>query len=169
MKLRLLAAALFVATVVSSASAHAQAVYAQYTGTRLGASGSDTWVTGPTFGAYTENGSALPIHWGLDGRVGLLSKDRTTFNQFLVGPRVALVTHVLPVKIYGEALVGVNHYSLNNYSNNDFSYEFLGGAEFTFFPHLDWRMIEVSTTKMEVQNGQTLHPFGISTGLVLRF
>lgn len=167
MKLRLLAA-FFILFSIAGASAHAQAIYLQYTGTRLGASGSDTWVTGPTFGFYTDNGHALPIHWGLDARASLLSKDKTTFNTFLVGPRVSFVPHVVPFKIYGEALIGVNHYSYNSRSNNDFSYEFVGGGEYTFFPHLDWRVIEVSTTKIDVNN-QTLHPFGVSTGLVFRF
>lgn len=167
MKLRLFAALLLTAALFPM-RAHAQAAYVQYSATRLGASGSSTWVSGPTFGFYTENGSALPVHWGLDARAGFLSKDKVHFNQFLVGPRISLVPHVLPIKVYGEALVGVNHYSQTNYDNNDFSYEFLGGAEYTFFPHLDWRMIEVSTTKMSVQN-QTLHPFGVSTGLVVRF
>ena len=145
-KTRLLVfAALVSAFFASGKSAHAQAVYVEGTASRISNSASDNWVFGPTVGVYFDRGGALPAHIGLDVRGQFLSKGSTSVKNFMIGPRISFVPHVVPFKIYGQAEIGFTNYSLSSSSNSDhtgFGYQLDAGLETTLLPHIDWRVIE---------------------------
>ena len=71
-------------------------------------------------------------------------------RRLYVGPRIALRPHVLPIKPYVEGLVGVGHAEVNQQrqrpiqSATDFSYQLVGGIDYTLLPRIDWRVAEFS-------------------------
>ena len=171
-KTRLLVfAALVSAFFVSGKSSHAQAVYVEGTASRISNSASDNWVFGPTVGVYFDRGGALPAHIGLDARGQFLSKGSTSVKNFMIGPRISFVPHVVPFKIYGQAEIGFTNYSLSSSSNSDhtgFGYQLDAGLETTLLPHIDWRVIEFGYQNLSTRS-TTYHPINLSTGLALRF
>ena len=46
------------------------------------------------------------------------------------------------------------------------AYEVNGGVDFTFLPHIDWRIVEVGGEEIQDVSGSQFH---VSTGLVFRF
>lgn len=129
------------------------------------------WIYGPTFGGYYDKGHFLLLNLGLDARVALLGSGSTKLDSGLIGPRLAIVPHVLPLKPYVEALIGAGHADYGQgfatTRATKFEYQFLGGLDFTFFPRLDWRVVEFSYGGVSGL-GSSLNPETISTGLVLR-
>lgn len=151
-------------------AAHAQiGLYAEFGGSKIDAPAND-WIYGPTFGVYTDFLPLPFVHLGADLRGSVLGVSQsTTLYSGLLGPRLSVHPHVLPVNPYIEALAGIGYYDLgaNQGSNTRFEYQFLGGLDHTILPRLDWRVVEFSYGGLSIFNG-SLHPKTISTGLVLR-
>jgi hypothetical protein len=156
---------------ISTITARAQTgIYVEFGGSKVDAP-SNQWVYGPTFGAYTDLIGGVPfVHLGADLRGSVLGiSQTTTLTSGLIGPRVSLHPHVLPLMPYLEGLGGVGHYDFGagQGSSTQFEYQFLAGIDYTLIPRLDWRVVEFSYGGLSVFNGD-LHPKTISTGLVLR-
>ena len=129
------------------------------------------WIFGPTFGGYYDKWHLLLLNTGLDARVAFLGSGSTVLDSGLIGPRLAIVPHVFPLKPYVEALAGAGHVDVGQgfatTRTTKFEYQFLGGLDFTFLPRLDWRVVEFSYGGVSGL-GTSLNPETISTGLVLR-
>ncbi len=146
-------------------------LYANFTGAKLSAANTG-WIYGPTVGVYLDRGHFAPIHIGLDFRGSVLTgSSNESFTSGTGGVRVALVPHVIPLKPYAEALGGVGHVEVGQGSAltkaTRFQYEALAGVDYTFFPRLDWRVVEFSYNGL-VGLGSDTFPKTISTGIVLR-
>ncbi len=151
-------------------------VYGELTGGKISAPNTP-WMYGPTVGLYHDDGFGL-IAVGLDVRGSFLRRGNTngpgsnsSLNTLEGGARVALTPHILPVKPYVEALGGYGSLTTGQgvarTSASHFSYQLLGGVDFTFFPRLDWRVVEFSYGGLSGL-GSSYDPKTLSTGLVLR-
>ena len=168
---------LVVAMLVGGWKAEAQtAVYGEFTAGKVSAANS-TWMYGPTVGLYHDNGLGL-VAYGYDVRGSFLRRgdtNGTDSNQSLTtlegGVRLAVTPHVLPIKPYVEALGGYGGLTAGRgtvrTSASHFTYQFLGGVDFTFFPRLDWRVVEFSYGGLSGL-GSSYDPKTLSTGLVFR-
>ena len=164
---------LFAALAVSSLAAHAQiGVYAGYTGSRLDVPNTD-WVFGPTFGAYY-NFTHLPVlNFGADARVSFITSSSTTkVTSGLIGPRVVVHVPAIPIRPYAEVLGGIaqSQYGEGDaYTNNkDFSYAFAGGVDIQIIPHLDWRIVDYTYTRIFNLDSGSTGEKSLTTGLVFR-
>jgi hypothetical protein len=147
---------------------HAQAKLAIY-GT-IGAEKSglpnENWELAGTFGLYYGLTHLAPLDLSIDAR-GDLSGN---INSGLVGPRLALKLPAIPIKPYGEFLIGFQSYSKTAAGlkdPNDFAYRYVLGLDTTILPHIDWRVADFSYALNNSANGD--HAKTLSTGLVLRF
>jgi hypothetical protein len=167
-RLRVCLLLLFFVTTAAVASAQT-GLYAEFGGSKVDAPSND-WIYGPTFGIY-EDFLPLPfVHLGGDLRGSVLGVSQTTtLYSGLLGPRLSVHPHVLPIHPYIEALAGIGYYDFGRSqgSNTKFEYQFLGGIDHTLVPRVDWRVVEFSYGGLSALNG-SLHPKTISTGLVLR-
>lgn len=152
------------------------AIYGEFTGGKVPAAHTD-WMYGPTVGLYHDNGLGL-IALGYDVRGTFLrhgdvngASSNESLNMVEVGVRGAVTPHVLPIKPYAEALVGYGGLTVGQGSarqnGSHATYQFLGGVDFTFFPRLDWRVVEFSYGGLSGL-GSTYAPKTLSTGLVFR-
>jgi hypothetical protein len=75
------------------------------------------------------------------------------------------------LKPYAEGLVGGGHINVGQgfarTSTTVFEYKVLGGLDFTFFPRLDWRVVEFGYGGFSGQ-ASGVHPKTVSTGIVFR-
>lgn len=130
------------------------------------------WQYGPTFGLYHDIVHAPFVRLGFDARATLLGSGSTKAYMGLVGPHVQIHPHVIPVKPYGEVLIGAGHVNVGQgFAKTDetaFAYEGVIGADWTIFPHIDWRVIEYSFGGFSGSNVGDVSPRTLSTGLVLR-
>lgn len=162
---------------MGAAVARAQTgIYAEFTGGKVSAANT-TWMYGPTVGLYHDTGLG-PIALGLDVRGSFLRRgdsngpgSNQSLNTLQSGVRLAVTPHVLPIKPYVEALGGYGGLTTGQgvarTSSSHFTYQFLGGLDFTFFPRLDWRVVEFSYGRLSGL-GDSYAPKTLSTGLVLR-
>lgn len=144
-------------------------LYAEFGGAKINAPSND-WIYGPTFGAYADFVPLPIVHIGGDIRGSVLGVSQTTtLYSGLIGPRISVHPHVLPLSPYIEAVAGIGHYDYGRGFGSDtkFEYQFLGGIDHTIIPRLDWRVVEFSYGGLSAF-GSSLHPKTISTGVVLR-
>ena len=152
------------------------AVYGEFTAGKVSAANS-TWMYGPTVGLYHDNGLGL-VAYGYDVRGSFLKRGDTNGTDSIEslttlegGARFAVTPHVLPIKPYVEALGGYGGLTVGQgavrTSASHFTYQFLGGVDFTFFPRLDWRVVEFSYGGLSGL-GSSYDPKTLSTGLVFR-
>ena len=152
------------------------AIYGEFTGGKIDAAHTD-WMYGPTVGLYHDNGLGL-IALGYDVRGSFLrhgnyngADSNESLNTLEVGARLAVTPHVLPIKPYAEALVGYGGLTVGQGSAREsashVTYQFLGGVDYTFFPRLDWRVVEFSYGRLSGLS-DTYAPKTLSTGLVFR-
>lgn len=129
------------------------------------------WIYGPTIGGYWDKGHFGFLATGLDVRVAFLGSGQTVLDSGLVGPRLVVRPHVVPIQPYVEALIGAGHADFgegfSQTSITKFQYQFLGGVDLTVLPRLDWRVAEFSFGELSGL-GESLNPKTISTGVVLR-
>jgi hypothetical protein len=129
------------------------------------------WLYGPTFGAYFDHGHLIFLSTGLDLRGSDLSSGNSSLVSGLVGPRLVLRPHILPVMPYVEALAGAGHASYGpptaRIDGTKFEYQFLGGIDLTVLPRIDWRVIEFSYGGLSGLN-TSFNPKTFSTGIVVR-
>lgn len=143
------------------------AVYAGYSGASVGGTSQD-WAYGPMFGIYKQSGHlASTINIGGDLRGSFVGRNGFHFNTGAAGPRVAFKAPVLPLRPYVEGLVGVASYNYGNgtTSTTHFNYQVIAGLDLTFFPRLDWRVVDFAYS---AASGQNINAKILSTGLVLR-
>ncbi|HEY6414203.1 MAG TPA: hypothetical protein VIX42_10975 [Edaphobacter sp.] len=135
------------------------------------------WLYGGTGGIYKDHGHGL-VALGFDARGEFLhqggnagSGSDTTLGSGLVGIRFAVTPHVLPLKPYAEGLIGVGHIAVGEgfarTSSTNFEYKVLGGMDYTFFPRLDWRVVEFGYTGL-ANHDLDVRTKTLSTGLVFR-
>ena len=165
--------ALLLLAAISAAAAHAQTgIYGAFSASKFNFP-TDQWGYGATFGVYSDfyKVPTGTIRAGTDLRGSVLRPDSNT-NLFsvLIGPRLAVHPHVVPLTPYVEGLIGAGHYSFGNNlgSRTKLEYQLLGGVDHTLVPHLDWRIIEFSYGGLSTFTHEDLHPKTLSTGLVLR-
>jgi hypothetical protein len=153
-----------------TATASAQVgVYAEISGAGVGQTSgtSSSLYFGPTFGAQYEKGHLLRL--GGDFRGTILSSNGTTTRSVVFGPRVSVHPPVLPVKPYGEFLIGAGGIKASTTStyDNHVDYEYVLGLDSTILPHIDWRVIEY--VHASYINNASNDRNQISTGIVVRF
>ena len=156
-----------VALLFSSAAAHAQiALYANFEGAHFDTP--DKFYTGGTFGLYDDFYKFGPLHLGGDIRGSKLSGgNHNSATSVLGGFRAAFKPPVLPIKPYAEVLAGVASTDIGAVpGTKHVTAEVNGGVDFTFLPHLDWRVAEVGG---QVAGDKADSNFHVSTGIVLRF
>jgi hypothetical protein len=160
----LIATALFALLFAAATTSKAQiGVYAGFSGARLNSS--NTNVYGPLVGVYAQSGHFLAI--GADVRGSFLSRNGNQFYTGALGPRIAFKPIILPIKPYGEALVGVASFNNGGGSNStNFNYQLLAGVDTTILPRLDWRIIEFDYSATTGNN--SINAKILTTGLVFR-
>jgi len=130
------------------------------------------WIYGPAFGAYLDHGHFGFLSAGIDARGEILGGSGSTrLDAGYIGPRVALRPHIVPLQPYVEGLVGAGYAQFGQgaaqTSATKFSYQFVGGVDFTILPRIDWRVAEFSYGGLSILNG-SLNPKVLSTGIVIR-
>lgn len=168
MKLKLLWALPLVLVLLLPGKLHAQAKFAVY-GTVGGESAGgpdESWNLAGTVGFYVGMKHLAPLDLSLDVRADLSDN----INSGLLGPRVALHIPAFPLKPYGEFLVGFTKFGNSDadfVDSSQFAARYVLGADWTIFPHIDWRLADfsydLSTTPADT------HAKTLSTGLVVRF
>lgn len=126
------------------------------------------WKYGPTFGIYHDFLHLPLLGVGVDGRASLLGSGDTKVYSGLIGPRLQLRPHVLPVMPYVEGLIGGGHIRIGEgFATTDktrFEYSGVVGVDWTILPRLDWRVVEFSASHVAAD----VTPRTWGTGLVLR-
>ena len=161
---------------VVPATAHAQAgiqtgVHLNFTGATLSEPSLPN-VYGSTFGIYTQTTRFGLLGLGVDGRGFILSGDggNETFMGGMIGPRIAIKPHALPISPYAEVLVGMAHVEFGQPSartvHTGAAYQAIVGVDLNIVSHLDWRAVEFTYGQ---QQGTGLAYKALSTGLVIRF
>ena len=150
--------------------AHAQwAAYGMFTGSKLDTGGT-SWLYGGTVGIYRDHRHGL-IATGFDARGEFVRRSHISMNSGLGGLRLAITPRVLPLKPYVEGLVGVGNIGegqgSGRTSSTEFQYRVLGGVDFTFFPRLDWRVVEFGYGGL-TGDVSGINPMTLSSGLVFR-
>jgi hypothetical protein len=129
------------------------------------------WIYGGTFGGYYDMGHVPFLGYGMDARGSFLGTGQTKLDSGLVGPRLVFTPHVVPLRPYAEALIGMGHYQFGQgiaqSSDNKFEYQFVGGLDMTVLPRIDWRLVEFSYGGLSYLSS-SFNPKTISTGLVVR-
>ncbi len=127
------------------------------------------WQYGTTFGAFYNHWRVPFFALGVDGRGTVVGSGLNKIVSGLAGPRLTFKPHILPVMPYVEALAGAGNVQdgegVARTDETKFEYQFLGGADLTVFPLVDWRVVEFSYGGF---SGPTLKPKTISTGIVIR-
>jgi len=160
----LAAAAVLFATCLHSNARAQTGAYVQITGQSNDLT-SNGYFWGPTFGLYHDTHSLTLLHLGADFRGSFLKNGSASYTSGLGGLRASIVPHVVPIKVYGEALGGIGVVD-NGGSSTHFQYQINGGLEYTILPRIDWRAIEVAYNGFSGNVGG--NPIGLSTGIVLR-
>ena len=147
---------------------HAQAKLAIYgtVGSEKSGLPNENWTLAGTVGLYYGLAHLAPLNLSIDARGDLSSN----INSALIGPRLGLKLPAIPLKPYGEFLIGVQSYSKTAAGlkdPNDFAYRYVLGLDTTILPHIDWRVLDFSYALNNSSNGS--HAKTLSTGLVLRF
>lgn len=118
---------------------------------------------------------------GVDMRGIFLRGNGAHLNSFLIGPRFVFKPQS-KLKPYVEGLIGVarSRPATNPRGLSSFQYGILGGADYSFSSHVDFRMIEVGYSAAQTigsgvftgnggSNILTSKMINFSTGLVFRF
>jgi hypothetical protein len=142
-------------------------VYVNFSASQL-SSPNAPWIYGPTFGAYYD-GVHLPlVNFGADLRASILGSGGNKVDSGLIGARAVIHAPLLPIKPYGELLVGAAHVQagqgIATTNKTAFEYGALGGADLTIFPRFDWRVVEYQYSWFVGGPQQKM----LSTGLVFR-
>lgn len=164
--------ALFLLFALSALPSRAQiGVYAGFSAARYDLPNTD-WIYGPTLGIYDDAFHLPFVSVGFDARAAILgSRGATQLTSGMVGPRLSAHLPLIPIKPYVEGLVGAGHVTIGQGTvRRDDVFLNAGvtaGADLTFFPRLDWRIVEYSYSHFPSLYGGTDQKT-ISTGLVFR-
>ncbi|HEY6377181.1 MAG TPA: hypothetical protein VIX90_16795, partial [Edaphobacter sp.] len=156
--------ALFVLLFAASVARAQVAAYGGFSGGPIGGTGISA-AYGAVVGVYAQSGHFVSL--GGDARGTFLSHNGFHYYTGAVGPRLAIKPPILPFRPYVEGLVGVADFNNGSgtSSSTKFNYQALGGVDFTFFPHLDWRVIEFAYSG---SSGSSVNAKIFTTGLVVR-
>lgn len=162
---------LFIFLAGSCLAAHAQtAVYAEYGASWYGIPNLSVQ-SGPTFGVYYDPLGVPLVRAGLDARASFMGSGSETEDTGLIGPRVQIKPHILPLMPYGEALIGVAHVDVGqgiaHTQGNQFTWALNAGVDLTVLPHIDWRVVDYTYGGIP-GNLLNSNPNTVSTGLVVR-
>lgn len=163
---------LLIFTAAASLSARGQTgVYAEYGASWYGIPNLSVQ-SGPTFGLYYQHWGIPFVRAGLDARASFMgSGSGKTEDTGLIGPRVQIKPHILPLMPYGEALIGVAHVDIGQglarTQGNEFEWALNAGIDLTILPHIDWRVVDYTYAGIP-QNLMNSNPNTVSTGLVVR-
>ncbi|NYF79396.1 hypothetical protein [Granulicella arctica] len=146
-------------------------VYAAFSETKLNIANTD-WIKGATFGAYYDAVHLPLVNFGVDARGSVLGgSGMTQVKSGLFGPRAVAHLPIVPLKPYVEGLIGAGQVQVGQgtaaSSATHLEYGLAAGADFTFFPRLDWRVVDYQYGGFDRLNGTTGQKT-ISTGLVFR-
>ena len=144
------------------------AIYGGFSGAPVSGTGATNWAYGGTVGLYKQSGHLdSTISIGGDLRGTFIGRNGFNYYTGAAGPRVAFKPPFLPLRPYVEGLVGVASYNSGNGtdSSTHFNYQVAAGLDLTFFPHLDWRVIDFDYSAV---SGQPVNAKVLTTGLVLR-
>ncbi len=147
-----------------------------------GGSGSTAeWFYGGGVGVYDDFIRLGPLHAGVDVRGSFGSGGQQNYRNFLGGVRAAVKVPVLPLRPYAEGLVGGGGTEYTGATAagitgrsylTKFTYEILGGLDYTLIPHVDFRAIEIGVGRQTGVNSGASNPgttiVAVSTGLVVR-
>lgn len=126
---------------------------------------------GPTFGVYHDMWHLPVVHAGFDLRATLLGSGSTKAYTGMIGPKLQLHPHVLPVMPYVEGLVGAGDVQVGEGASaidkTAVAYEGGAGIDWTILPRIDWRVLEFSAGGFSSLNA-SVSPRTLSTGLVVR-
>lgn len=159
-----------IVTLGLSASSHAQlGVYAGFSTSKLDTADTNR-TNGGTFGAYYDNHHFPVINFGLDVRGAVLNSDDVTqVTSVTAGPRAVFHLPLVPLHPYVEGLVGGAHVQTGQgvarYNGTNLAAGFAAGADFTVLPHIDWRVIDYSYTRLP---GPSASQSTFTTGIVIR-
>lgn len=146
------------------------AVYAEYGASWYGIPNLSVQ-SGPTFGVYYQPLGIPVVRAGLDARASFMGSGSETEDTGLIGPRVQIKPHVLPLMPYGEALIGVAHLDVGqgiaHSQGNQFIWALNAGIDLTVLPHIDWRVVDYTYGGIP-GNLLNSNPNTVSTGIVLR-
>ena len=167
MKLSLAALLLTLAT----AAGHAQlAAYGGFSTATLKTANTPR-LNGGTVGLYYDGSRHILLNFGIDVRGTFLSSSNSTgITAVTAGPRVAVHLPAVPLRLYGEALVGGAHAKTGQgsaYGNStNVAAGVAVGADLKVLPFIDWRVLDYSYTRVQAvpTYQQTL-----TTGIVFRF
>jgi hypothetical protein len=165
--------AFFLFLAFSTLSSRAQiGVYASFSAAKYDLPNNTDWTYGPTFGLYDDAFHLPIITVGFDARAAILGSEETTrLISGMAGPRLSAHLPLIPLKPYVEGLVGVGHVTTGQgFARIDDLFLNTGvaaGADLTFFPRFDWRIVEYSYSRFPSLNGGT-NQKTLSTGLVFR-
>jgi hypothetical protein len=170
MKKRLLQILPLILLAVLATKLNAQAKLAIYgtAGTESSGLPYNPWKLAGTLGLYYGLYDFGPFYLSVDARGDISSAIHSGFG----GPRLAVKLPVLPIKPYGEILIGVSSYPQTSGSiqySNDFAYRYVLGVDSSIFPHIDWRIADFSYGINRSGNGTGTHAETITSGLVIRF
>ena len=156
--------ALFVLMFAASGARAQVAAYGGFSGGPVNGTGVSA-AYGGTVGIYAQSGHFIKL--GGDARGTFLGHNGFHYYTGAVGPRLTFKPPMLPIRPYVEGLVGVSDYNGGSGSSSatKFNYQALGGIDFTFFPHLDWRVIEFAYS---AASGTPVNAKIFTTGLVIR-
>ncbi len=164
---RLLSFCLFVVTLPASAQI---GLYGSFSAANFKVVNTG-WQYGTTFGIYDNHWTVPFFALGIDGRGTVVGTGTTSIAGGLAGPRLVFKPHILPVMPYVEALAGAAHAEAGEgvarTGATKFEYNFVGGVDYTFFPRLDWRVVEFSYGGLPGFSG-SFNPRTLSTGIVFR-
>ncbi len=87
-------------------------VYASFSASNL-SSPNAPWIYGPTFGAYYDGVHLPVVNFGADLRASILGSGGNKIDSGLIGARAVIHAPLLPIKPYGELLIGAAHVQAN--------------------------------------------------------
>lgn len=183
MKLRLLALAACL-TVMTGVS-HAQiGIYATPVFTRvsnsqvdngtfsfLGPNTTSRIFSGAGFGVFDDFKHSGALDLGGDLRWTIQQGNTAHLNQFVFGPRLAFRPTRMPIRPYVELVGGLGETTAetNPQPQNRFGFGFLGGVDYKFSKHFDFRVIEIgygSLQTISTQSHTNIPPLPPSSTLI---
>lgn len=174
------------------------AVYGEFTASKFNLDGtaSNNWLYGGVAGAYYDIRHFVVLEPGVDARAifqkqtssGSSLQSRQSGDSLnarlaggFLGPRLAVHVPALPLRPYGEALLGFSKTrasqsidpSFTAFDHAAFAYQLIAGVDFTVLPHVDWRVAEFTFTGVpNINSGgvsHSAHTNAIGTGVAIRF
>jgi opacity protein-like surface antigen len=186
MRLRTLIPVLAVILFVPVLSASAQVgIYGKLDAVRFSKSSSNTenfgstgWFYGPGAGVYYDFLHLGPASIGADVRGNYLFSNPNKYRSVLFGARLSVKPPALPVRPYVQGSVGIAgsnspKVGLNGGQfENKFAYEVVAGVDYTIFPHVDWRTLELGYGRVSAVSSfagtASNSVFLLSSGIVIR-